>query len=192
MPTPAFTALTVDELQARREQLTIIDVRSPGEFASGHIPHAHNIPLDQLKRALPALRDAAENGELAFVCASGARSHGACQQVADAGIRAATLTGGTSAWAQAGKPLDRDAGVRPVWAMDRQVRMVAGSAILAGLAGGLARPRARWLSVGIAGGLVFSAVTNTCAMASLLGKLPYNRRSAAGYDLDAVLSALQK
>lgn len=192
MPAPAFTTLTVDELRSRRDQLTIIDVRSPGEFASGHIPGAHNIPLDQLERALPVLRDISEHGELAFVCASGNRSQGACQQVAGAGIHAATVPGGTSAWAQAGEPLERGTDVRPVWAMDRQVRMVAGSTVLAGLALGLVRPRARWLSAGIAGGLVYSALTNTCAMASLLGRLPYNRRGAAGYDLDAALSVLRK
>jgi hypothetical protein len=76
--------------------------------------------------------------------------------------------------------------------MDRQVRMVAGSTILAGLAAGLAWPEARWLSAAMAAGLFYSAVSNTCAMANLLGKLPYNRRIAAGYDLGAVLSALQK
>jgi len=192
MPAPAFATLTVDELQARREQLTVIDVRSPGEFAAGHVPGAHNIPLDQLGRALPTLRAVAEHGKLAFICASGNRSTSACQQVADAGIHAATLTGGTSAWAQAGKPLDRAAGARPVWAMDRQVRLAAGSLVLAGLAAGLGRPAARWLSAAVAGGLVFSAVSNTCAMAAVLGKLPYNRRSAAGYDLDAELAALQQ
>lgn len=192
MPVPAFATLTVDELQARGEQLTIIDVRSPGEFASGHVPGAHNIPLDQLRRALPTLRAVAGRGELAFICASGNRSASACRQVADAGIDAATLTGGTTAWARAGKPLDRAEDTRPVWAMDRQVRLAAGSLVLAGLAAGLARPGARWLSAAVAGGLVYSAVSNTCAMAAVLGKLPCNRRSAAGYDLDAELAALQK
>jgi hypothetical protein len=42
------------------------------------------------------------------------------------------------------------------------------------------------------GGLVYSAVSNTCAMAAVLGKLPCNRRSAVGYDLDAELAALHK
>jgi rhodanese-related sulfurtransferase len=192
MPAPAFATLTVDELQARREQLTVIDVRSPGEFASGHIPDAHNIPLDQLGRALPALLAIAEHRELAFICASGNRSTSACQQVADAGIHAATLTGGTTAWAQAGKPLDRAEGTRPMWAMDRQVRLAAGSLVLAGLTAGIGVPGARWLSAAVAGGLVYSAVSNTCPMAAVLGKLPGNRRIAAGYDLDAELAALQK
>ncbi|MCL2581965.1 MAG: rhodanese-like domain-containing protein [Streptosporangiales bacterium] len=191
MPAPAFTALTVDELRARREQLTLVDVRSPGEFASGHVPGAHNIPLDQLDRALPALRDASDHGELALICASGSRSQNACQRAAGAGVRAFTVTGGTDAWARAGNPVDRVEDVRPVWPMDRQVRLVAGSLVLAGLAADLVVPGFRLLSAAIGAGLVFSAVTNTCAMASMLGKLPYNRRAAAGYDLDAAVAGLR-
>lgn len=191
MSASAVTTLTIDELRVRREQLTLVDVRSPGEFASGHVPGAYNIPLDQLERALPDLRKASGAGELAFVCASGNRSRSACELLAADGIPAATVDGGTSAWTQAGNPVDRDAEARPVWAMDRQVRLVAGSTVLAGLAAGLAWPRARWLSAGMAAGLVYSAVSNTCAMATLLGQLPYNRRGAEAYDLDSVLTALQ-
>lgn len=185
-------ALTVDELQARRDQVTLIDVRAPGEFASGHVPGAHNIPLDQLGRALPELRKVAGNGELAFICASGNRSAIACQQASGDGVAAGNVTGGTSAWAQAGKSLDAEADARSVWAMDRQVRLAAGSLVVLGLAASLARPGARWLSAGVGAGLVFSAATNTCAMGNLLGRLPYNRRATEGYDLDAVLAVLGK
>ncbi|MCD0485945.1 rhodanese-like domain-containing protein [Streptacidiphilus sp. ASG 303] len=186
------TPLTTDQLHPRLEELTVIDVRSPGEYAGGHIPGAHNIPLDQLQRALPALRAAADRGGLAVVCASGARSEAACRQLAAAGVPAATLTGGTSAWAADGKPLDRPAGARATWAMDRQVRLAAGSLVLAGLLADLARPGARWFSAAIGGGLVFSAVSNTCAMGNLLGRLPYNRPRTAAADLDETLAALQR
>ncbi|WP_055587429.1 rhodanese-like domain-containing protein [Peterkaempfera griseoplana] len=186
------TSLTTEQLHPRLEQLTVIDVRSPGEYAGGHIPGALNIPLDQLQRALPALRSAADRGELALVCASGARSQNACDQLAAAGIPAATVVGGTSAWAQGGKPLDRPAGGRATWAMDRQVRMAAGSLVIVGMLVDLAVPGARWFSAAIGGGLVFSALTNTCAMGNLLGRLPYNRPKHASADLDATLAALQK
>ncbi|KAJ1898264.1 Thiosulfate sulfurtransferase/rhodanese-like domain-containing protein 3 [Kickxella alabastrina] len=33
-------------------ELTIIDVRNPGEFEGGHIPNAHNVPLPELNGAL--------------------------------------------------------------------------------------------------------------------------------------------
>ena len=54
----------------------------------------------------------------------------------------------------------------------------------------VAVPKAKWLAGGVAGGLVFSAVSNTCAMASVLGKLPYNRTDAC--DIEAVLDEIRQ
>jgi uncharacterized transporter YbjL len=74
--------------------------------------------------------------------------------------------------------------------MERQVRLTAGSVVLLGLLLGLVvHPAFQLLSAGIAVGLVFSAVTNTCGMAAMLGKLPWNRPSQA--DLDATLARLR-
>ncbi|MEU4686553.1 rhodanese-like domain-containing protein [Streptomyces xinghaiensis] len=185
------SALTPQQLHPRLDHLTVIDVRTPGEYAGGHIPGALNIPLDQLRRALPELREAAGRGELAVVCASGSRSQQACEELTAAGVPAATLVGGTDAWAEHGHPLNRPEGGRRAWAMDRQVRLVAGSLVLLGLVLGLFFPMARWISAFIAGGLVFSALTNTCGMAVMLGKLPYNKRPRGGADLDTTLAELR-
>jgi rhodanese-related sulfurtransferase len=173
-----FTTLTTAEAAARTGGLTIVDVRSPGEFAGGHLPGAHNIPLDRVRESADTLRAAADRGSLLLVCASGARSANGCAQLAALGIQAATLEGGTSAWAAAGNPLERPAGARSVWPMDRQVRLVAGSLVLIGFLAGLVWPPAHWLSGAIGAGLVFSGVTNTCGMAAVLGRLPYNRGGA--------------
>ncbi|MFF8311466.1 rhodanese-like domain-containing protein [Streptomyces lydicus] len=181
-------SLTVDEAHARLAELIVIDVRTPGEYASGHLPGAHNIPLDHLDAALPALKSAAGRGDLLLVCASGARSGQARERLAGHGIAAASLTGGTTAWTQLGHDVHRPAGTRTAWAMERQVRLAAGSLVLAGLLTGRRRPAARWLSAGVAGGLVFSALTDTCGMARLLAKLPHNRPGAT--DLDATLATL--
>ncbi|MER6335121.1 rhodanese-like domain-containing protein, partial [Streptomyces sp. NPDC001034] len=175
-----MTIAAIDPRQAktRLHELVVIDVRTPGEFAGGHVPGALNIPLDQLDRALPDIRDAAERGEVLVVCASGARSEKACLQLAEKGIHTATLSGGTGAWAAQGHDLDRPVAcdVKSAWSMDRQVRLTAGSLVLLGLAlGEFVHPAFRLLSAGVAGGLVFSAVTNTCGMAAMLAKLPYNR-----------------
>ncbi|MGW6405429.1 YgaP family membrane protein, partial [Streptomyces sp. NPDC055134] len=61
------------------------------------------------------------------------------------------------------------------WPMDRQVRLAAGSLVLAGVVAGLAWTPAHWLSGVVGAGLVFSGVTNTCGMAAALAKLPHNR-----------------
>ncbi|MFF3615375.1 rhodanese-like domain-containing protein [Streptomyces sp. NPDC002580] len=189
MTTP--TALDPRQARARLHELTIVDVRTPGEYAGGHIPGALNIPLDQLDRALPDLRTAAQTGEVLVVCASGARSENACRMLAENGVHTATLAGGTGAWAAQGHDLHRPEGTRKAaWGMERQVRLTAGSVVLLGL--GLSKfvhPAFRLLSAGIAGGLVFSAVTNSCGMAALLAKLPHNRPRKA--DLDATLARLR-
>ncbi|MFF4835845.1 rhodanese-like domain-containing protein [Streptomyces sp. NPDC001315] len=187
MPTPP--ALGADEARTRLPQLTVIDVRTPGEFAAGHLPGALNVPLDRIGRAVPTLREV--RGELLVVCASGARSENACRVLAEHGVRALTLTGGTQGWAEGGHELHRPAqGTRTTWSMERQVRLTAGGLVLAGLGLGLLHPAWQLVSAGIAGGLVFSALTNTCGMAALLAKLPHNRPRPA--DLDATLAALAR
>ncbi len=130
--------------------------------------------------------------DVLIVCASGARSENACRILAENGITTATLSGGTSAWAAEGHDLHRPQGnPRATWGMERQVRLTAGTVVLLGLLLGLlVHPAFQILSAGIAAGLVFSALTNTCGMAAILAKLPHNRPDAA--DLDNTLAALRR
>ena len=76
------------------------------------------------------------------------------------------------------------------WAMDRQVRLVAGSISLAGILASTVVPKAKWIAGGIGAGLTFSALSNTCAMGNLLARLPYNRTDAC--DIDGILSELNQ
>ncbi|MEU3046956.1 rhodanese-like domain-containing protein [Streptomyces sp. NPDC006984] len=190
MTTPE--ALAVHEARTRLHELTIIDVRTPGEFAGGHLPGALNIPLDRIAQALPDIRHAAGRGDVLVVCASGVRSGSACRILAENGITTATLSGGTGAWAADGHELHRPQGApRAAWGMERQVRLTAGAVVLLGLLlGVLVHPAFQLLSAGIAAGLVFSALTNTCGMAALLAKLPHNR--PRGVDLEESLAALRR
>ncbi|KOV53587.1 transporter [Streptomyces sp. AS58] len=188
------TPLTVDTNQARTRlhEYTVIDVRTPGEYASGHLPGALNVPLDRIRRALSDIRRTAERGNILVVCTSGARSESACKLLAEHGIDTTTLVGGTRAWAAEGHELHQPVAcdTRAGWSMERQVRFTAGAAVLLGLLlGWLVHPTFQLLSAGIAGGLVFSALTDTCGMAAVLGKLPHNRPRAT--DLDATLAALR-
>ncbi|MEO3972931.1 rhodanese-like domain-containing protein [Streptomyces sp. CAU 1734] len=184
-------ALDSDHAGHRLGELTVIDVRTPGEYASGHLPGALNLPLDRLGAALPELREAAARGELLMVCASGARSASACGLLAGHGVAALTLTGGTRAWADGGRELHRPGGpARASWAMERQVRFTAGLLVLTGAALSLLHPAWLLLSAGVAGGLVLSALTDTCGMAAVLARLPHNRPRAA--DLGATLERLRR
>ncbi|MGD3112223.1 rhodanese-like domain-containing protein [Streptomyces sp. YGL11-2] len=184
------TAVHPAQAAERLSTYTVIDVRTPGEYAAGHLPGAHNIPLDHLATALPALKTASARGELLMICASGNRSATACEQLAAADIPATTLTGGTTAWAAQGHSLHRDTAAKAAWPMERQVRLAAGSLVLAGLALGTRYRPARWLSAAVGSGLVFSAATNTCGMASLLARLPHNQPRTT--DLNTTLDALSR
>ncbi|WP_369148292.1 rhodanese-like domain-containing protein [Streptomyces sp. R44] len=172
------STLSVDEALPRLPELNVVDVRTPGEFASGRLPGAVNVPLPLIDDSLADLRRTAETGPLLLVCASGTRSEKGAAVLASHGIPAASLAGGTRAWADAGHGLEYPPGpVRAVWGMERQVRFTAGALVLLGLVLGLlVHPAFPLLSAAIAGGLVFSAVTDTCGMAVVLGRLPFNRR----------------
>ncbi|MFE5561968.1 rhodanese-like domain-containing protein [Streptomyces sp. NPDC056544] len=183
-------SLDVSQAHPRLSELTVVDVRTPAEFASGHLPDAVNVPLDRLTRSLPELRSAAEHGPLLVVCASGARSENAAGTLVSRGIPASSLTGGIQAWTAEGHVLDYPdypdypdgSRKRAVWAMERQVRFTAGVGVLLGLALGLLlHPALALLSAAIGGGLVFSALTRTCGMAVVLGRLPFNRRGARSH-----------
>jgi len=62
-----------DALEKMKNGALVIDVRSPGEFSSGHLAKAINIPLDEIETALPnRVKD--KNQVLLLHCASGMRS----------------------------------------------------------------------------------------------------------------------
>ncbi|MFD8078274.1 rhodanese-like domain-containing protein [Streptomyces sp. NPDC059718] len=184
------TSVSPAQATAWYGEFTVIDVRTPGEFATGHLPGAHNIPLDRLEEATDALKTAAARTPLLIVCASGNRSAKACGKLACLDIEAATLDGGTSAWQAAGHSVERTVGARATWPMDRQVRLVAGSLVAIGFFTGLAWPPAHWISGAVGAGLVFSGVTNTCGMAALLSRLPYNRAPKNGASFHDTLQRL--
>jgi len=62
-----------DALEKLRNGALVIDVRSPGEFSSGHLARAINIPLDEIESALPK-RVKDKSQVLLLHCASGMRS----------------------------------------------------------------------------------------------------------------------
>lgn len=63
--------------------------------------------------------------------------------------------------------------------MDRQIHLTAGSLVVAGILGSLAAPGRSTSPGAVGGGLVFSAATNTCAMGTLLARMPWNRGAGA-------------
>jgi rhodanese-related sulfurtransferase len=88
-----------------REQLLLVDVREPDEFARGHIPRARLISLSALGAAL---RGWDPMMEIILVCRSGQRSGTAAEAMASAGFhRVMNLAGGMLAYEAAGLPVER-------------------------------------------------------------------------------------
>lgn len=161
-------------LRGRIDEVEIIDVRTPGEFESVHMPTARNLPLDELRGRLDEVRALVDAGsEVVLTCRTENRARQAQQLLATAGVPSLPIVeGGIVAWEAEGAPVVR--GVLR-WDMERQVRFTAGALVLVSLLVGLVFPSARLVAGFVGAGLVFSAVTNTCTMALGLAKLPYNR-----------------
>ena len=62
----------VDYAELIKEGGIILDVRSKGEYAGGHVPGSLNIPLDQLRDNLKKLKN--KQQPIITCCASGMRS----------------------------------------------------------------------------------------------------------------------
>lgn len=150
----------------------VLDVRTPGEFDTVHIPGAYNVPLDLLREHREEIVTHLDQ-DVVLVCRSGQRAGQAERALRDAGLgNVHVLDGGIITWEAKGFPVNRGT---PRWDLERQVRMAAGSVVLTSILGSIAVPRLKWLAAGIGGGLAAAALTNTCAMGMLLSRLPYNR-----------------
>ena len=178
--TPAATTVCIDPdaLHDRLDEVHLIDVRTPGEFETVHIPTARNLPLDRLEEHVDDLRElASSDAEVVLVCRSGNRAHQAQDALAAEGLPPLPiLEGGMLAWQAGDGPVVQDV-IR--WDLDRQVRFAAGVIVLLSVLASIVWPPARFVAGALGAGLVFAAVTNTCGMGLLLAKLPYNRPRTA-------------
>jgi rhodanese-related sulfurtransferase len=85
----------------------VLDVRTPGEFAEGHVPGAINVPYDQVSGRLDEIR-AAEGQQLVVYCESGRRAGMAEEVLRGAGYDGVRqLEGNMRAWRENDLPLAR-------------------------------------------------------------------------------------
>lgn len=87
--------------------LVILDVRTPEEFAQGHVPGAKNIPHDQLaNRIAEVMGD--KNKEVVLYCHSGRRAGLAADTLKANGFeKILHLEGDMQKWTEAGRPLEK-------------------------------------------------------------------------------------
>lgn len=176
----------LEEVLQKHPEVRLLDVRTPAEFESAHIPGSYNVPLDLLPEHREELTGALSSPAV-LVCRSGARARQAERLLVESNLtQLHILDGGLTAWESAGKPLLRG---QQRWSLERQVRGLAGTLVVAGFAGGLLiAPPLALISGAVGAGLAFSAVTDSCGMAMILSKLPYNR--GATCDMREVVSRL--
>ena len=95
-----YQRITADEAQVlmqKERDYLILDVRSPEEYAEGHIPHAINIPMEQFGEDPP--KELPDRNQTIFVyCVKGIRSMNVANRLAHMGYKSIIEMGGRQDW----------------------------------------------------------------------------------------------
>ena len=107
-PATSVRNISVDVLKQSKDAgkvPVLVDVRTPEEFASGHVAGAVNIPIDTLSSRMSEL-EPYKGGDVYVICQVGGRSAAASSSLAKAGYQPLNVQGGTAAWKTAGYPTE--------------------------------------------------------------------------------------
>lgn len=164
----------------RAGQAVLIDVREPDEHARERIPGSRLLPLSTFSpdRAAQFL---APGQKLVLHCKGGKRSTDACRlatMLTARGVPIVNMIGGIDAWKSAALPTDSSSAAPRISVM-RQVQLTVGALLLLGSAlAWFVHPAFIALPAFLGAGLAFAGATGTCALASLLSVMPWNRAPA--------------
>lgn len=104
------TPISQAELLERRKKepgLVVLDVRTPAEFAAGHVPGARNISHDELPARLAELAPLKDQPVVLY-CRSGRRTAIAVRALRDAGFKQLLhLEGDWQSWEATKQPVER-------------------------------------------------------------------------------------
>jgi len=104
---PISVAELRERLDGKDPDVVVLDVRSAGEFAAGHVPGARNVPHDQVHTRLDELATLKDK-QVVLYCRSGRRSGMAAQALREAGFtRLRQLEGDFPGWEAARQPVER-------------------------------------------------------------------------------------
>ena len=84
---------TIELEQKLKQNIQLIDVRTPGEFRRGHIKNAKNISLSEIENFTPIA-----DKKTYVICHSGARSKLAAKKLKKRGFDVVNVQGGMHAW----------------------------------------------------------------------------------------------
>lgn len=102
-----FQSLTPDQYQTamQRPGVVMVDVRTPEEYAAGHIPGAYNINLQQPHFSKTVRRQLDKQQPVLLNCKGGVRSKKAAKKLARRGYKVSELDKGFAEWQKQGKPV---------------------------------------------------------------------------------------
>jgi len=170
-----ISARELHRLAGAGQTCDLLDVRTPGEFASAHVPGARLLPLDELDVAAFLRERGANDKPIYVLCQSGGRARRAIEKFQRAGFPGCVLVeGGTQAWIDAGLPVNR--GESKVLPLMRQVQIAVGLVSATGAALALAvNPWFALIPLVMGCGLLFAGLTGSCGLALVLAKMPWNK-----------------
>lgn len=177
--TKTIPVQTLSDRRAKGDRPQIIDVRSPIEFDSGHLPGAINIPMEAMSSRIGDLDLSAPT---VLVCQSGTRAGVVCESIGHQFQDVAVLEGGTKGWINEGGDVVRT--TRSGLSLMAQSLLGAGAMNAIGvLLAVLVNPAWIGISAFVSVGLMVAGSTGFCLMATILAKMPWNRKPSPGNGL---------
>jgi rhodanese-related sulfurtransferase len=103
--------VSIEQFEELRKQkdVVVLDVRSPDEYAEGHVPGATNLNI-QDKAFADKAAQLDKSKTYVVYCQAGGRSNRACTKMADLGFKVFDFSGSMNAWNKAKKPVEQGAG----------------------------------------------------------------------------------
>lgn len=168
-------------------QCTLLDVRTPAEYAAEHLPGSLLMPLHDLEKlagsggSVPLGAHAMERlglkqgAQTYILCQTGGRAKRAASMLAGAGVGGcAVVEGGIEACRASGLGLLK--GESRVLPLMRQVQIVIGVVSAAGAALSVWKdPLFGLIPLFMGLGLLFAGLTGTCGLALVMARMPWNK-----------------
>ncbi|VUD40546.1 Inner membrane protein YgaP [Thalassocella blandensis] len=167
------------QLKKQNPNITVIDLRTPAEVDKEKLADCHCLPVHEFsaEKLTSLIQNSGKNSNepVYLLCQSGKRAELATQKLANhPTLKTVILEGGLNAIKLEGMTTIRT--TRKSIPLERQVRITAGSLVLLGvLLGFTVTPAFFYLSAFIGAGLIFSGITDTCPMAMLIARMPWNQ-----------------
>ncbi|MDX2147252.1 MAG: rhodanese-like domain-containing protein [Planctomycetota bacterium] len=159
----------------KQGQAVLVDVREADEHARESVDGARLMPLSRFSATQVAAQLPAGKSVI-FHCRGGKRSMDAASQFLPAarGANVMSVAGGIEAWKKQGLPVRTNERASRLSIM-RQVQLVVGVLALTGSAlAWFVNPAFVAIPAFLGAGLTFAGATGTCALATILGKMPWN------------------